>query len=240
MDMMHAQAVGGAPAEPTGLIFTRVGNGNNRHYELSWTDNSTNETAFGIERRVLGSTDPWVTIATMDSEIFGVVPFINTGIGAGTGLRTYIDPIGNTNTEYEYQVYAINVVGDVWDYSNPAFNEIPSGGGFPTLTLTSRGDTLIPAVLAPTNLLGSANVKNKKTADVTLTWSDNSDNETGFLIQRADNATFTLGVVNVSVGANITTFTQNVTRARSFYYRVLAFNETTQSGWSNIVNVVTP
>ena len=40
---------------------------------------------------------------------------------------------------YEYQVYAINVVGDIWDYSNPAFNDIPPGGGWPTLTLSLAG-----------------------------------------------------------------------------------------------------
>ncbi len=240
MDMMHAQVVGIAPSEPSGLTFIRLGNGSQRRYELSWTDTSTNETAFVIERRVAGSTAAWSEIAILPSAIFGVVPFVETGVGPGIGTRTYTDRIGNTNTLYEYQVYAVNTVGDVWDYSNPAFNEIPSGGGFPTLTLSSRGDTVIPAIAAPGNLTASAVVKNRKTADVTLNWVDNSDNETGFLVQRSDNATFTLGVVNATVGANITTLTQNLPRARSYYYRVLAFDETTQSGWSNTVNVVTP
>ena len=240
MDMMHAQVVGVAPSEPIDLTYTLVGNGNNRRYELIWTDTSKNETAFVIERRVAGSTDDWATIATVQSSVLGVIPFIDTGIGVGTGTRTYTDPIGNTRTVYEYQVYAINVVGDIWDYSNLAFNEIPSGGGFPTLTVSSRGETLIPEVAAPSNLVGSAVVKNKKTADVTLTWTDNSNNETGFLVQRADNVTFTLGVVNATVGADVTQLTQNLTRARSYYYRVLAFNDTTQSSWSNVINVVTP
>jgi FtsP/CotA-like multicopper oxidase with cupredoxin domain len=232
MDMMHAQVVGVAPAAPTFVSAVRIGNGNQRRYNITWIDNSKNETAFVIERREAGTANVWTVVATVPSD--------RLTVGPGTGTLTYTDPIGNTNTLYEYQVYAINVVGDTWDYSNPAFNEIPSGGGFPTLTLSSRGETLIPAVIAPNNLTGTAAVKNRRTADVTLNWADNSDNETGFLIQRADNVTFTLGVVNATVGANVTQFTQNVTRARSFYYRVLAFNDTTQSGWSNIVNVVTP
>ena len=129
-------------------------------------------------------------------------------VGPGTGTRTYTDTTRNT---YYYQVYAINVVGDTWDYSNPAFNQIPPGGGWPTLTLSSRPDAPVaPAVLAPSNLAGSAVVKNKKTATVTLTWTDNSANETGFVIQRAYNATFTSGVVNATVGPNINSFTQDV------------------------------
>ncbi len=238
MDMMHAQVVGVAPAAPTGLVATRVGNGNQRRYELAWTDNSKNETAFVIERRVAGSTGPWSTIATIQSSQLGVVPYLETGVGPGTGPRTYNDPIGATNTLYEYQVYAINVVGDVWNYSNPAFNNILFGG-FPTLTLDSRGGAT-STVKAPSNLTGAAAAKNAKTAIVTLNWTDNASNETGFLIQRADNATFSAGVVNATVTANVTTFNQTTSRAKTFYYRVLAFNATTQSGWSDSIMVTTP
>jgi hypothetical protein len=35
------------------------------------------------------------------------------------------------------------------------------------------------------------------------------------------------------VGANITTFTQTVTSGVAYIYRVHAFSDTTQSGWSN-------
>ena len=149
---------------------------------------------------------------------------------------------GTLRTLYEYQVYAINVVGDTWDYSNPAFNNIPPGGGWPTLTLSSNGNVPSPpsTIAIPSNLAGSATVKNKKTATVTLVWQDNSDNETGFLIQRADDAAFSLGVVNATVGGNVATFDQTVARGTTFYYRVHAFNDTTQSGWSNTAMVTTP
>jgi hypothetical protein len=155
MDMMHAQVVGVAPAAPTGLTSQRMGRGPNTRYELSWMDNSKNETAFVIERRVAGSTGAWTTVATVHSSQLGVVPFVDTGVGPGTGVRLFTDTIGNTKMEYEYQVYAINVVGDIWDYSDPAFNEIPTGGGWPTLTLSSMGATppIPPQIEAPTNLL---------------------------------------------------------------------------------------
>ncbi|MEW5956968.1 MAG: multicopper oxidase domain-containing protein [Chloroflexota bacterium] len=228
MDMMHSQVVGIAPAAPTGLTWVPTGNGNNTRNVLTWTDNSKNETAFVIERSS-SPTGPWSTLATVPSD--------RLVVGPGTGQRTYTDRVGR-NTYY-YQVYAINTVGDTWDYSDPAFNEIPPGGGFPTLTLDSRGGT-VSAIAAPSNLTASAVQKNNKTATVTLNWTDNAANETGFLIQRADNAGFSLGVVNATVGADITTFSQNVGRGKTFYYRVLAFNDTLSSGWSNTASVTTP
>jgi hypothetical protein len=234
MDMMHAQVVGVAPAAPTlaDPPYVTQGNGNNAVNVLTWTDNSKNETAFVIERRVAGSTDAWTVIETVPSD-----PLTD---GPELGLRTYSDPIGNTKDTYEYQVYAINVVGDTWDYSNPALNEIPPGGGWPTLTLDSGREGSISTILAPTDLTGSAVVKNKKTAIVTLNWTDNSTNETGFLIQRAYDVGFTSGVVNATIAGDLTTFTQNVARGTTFYYRVHAFNDTTQSDWSNTTTVTTP
>ncbi|MCB0159961.1 MAG: multicopper oxidase domain-containing protein, partial [Caldilineaceae bacterium] len=236
MDMMHAQVVGVEPSAPTFVSAVRSGNGRNQQYLVTWTDNSKNETAFVIERRPAGSSDAWTEIATVPSDALGV--------GPGTGTRTYVDALGRDNNLYEYQVYAINVVGDTWDYSNPAFNNIPPGGGWPTLTLTSANTSgptpPPPGILNPTNLAGTAVVKNKKQATVTLIWGDNSANETGFLIQRADDAAFTVGVVNATVAGNVTTYSENVSRGVTYYYRVLAFNDTTQSTWSNVISVVTP
>jgi FtsP/CotA-like multicopper oxidase with cupredoxin domain len=234
MDMMHAQVIGVAPEAPDGLAWVTSGTGNNTANALTWNDNSKNETAFVITRSILGA-DQWSIIATVPSD--------RLVDGPGLGPRTFNDPIGNTKDIYEYDVYAINVVGDTWDYSDPAFNQIPPGGGWPTLTLSSNGTTPVtpPSTIAsPSNLAGSATVKNKKTATATLVWQDNSDNETSFLIQRADNAAFSIGVVNASVGGNVGTFDQTVARGSTFYYRVLAFNDTTQSGWSNTAMVTTP
>jgi len=230
MDMMHPQVVGVAPAAPTFVSAVRSGNGRNQQYLVTWTDNSKNETATVIERSISGSGQ-WSILATVPSDMMVE--------GPGTGQRTYTDLIGNTKDVYDYQVYAINVVGDTWDYSNPAFNNIVPGGGWPTLTLDSRGGA-ISTIAAPTDLTASAAVKNKKTAIVTLSWTDNSALETGFLIQRADNAAFSLGVVNATIGADLTTFNESVTRGKTYYYRVLAFNDTNQSAWSNTAIVTTP
>jgi FtsP/CotA-like multicopper oxidase with cupredoxin domain len=234
MDMMHAQVVGVAPAEPTGLVWALTGNGNNQANILTWNDNSRNETAFVIERSISGSGQ-WSTLATVPSD--------RLTDGPGVGARTYSDLVGNSKDTYDYQVYAINVVGDTWDYSNPGFNEIPPGGGWPTLTLSSGNIPTNPppsTIADPSNLAATATIKNKKTATVTLIWQDNSDNETGFLIQRADDAAFSTGVVNATVKGNEVTFDQVVGRGMTYYYRVHAFNDTNQSNWSNTASVTTP
>lgn len=230
MDMMHAQVVGVAPAAPTSVSAVASGNGGNRKYTVTWMDNSKNETAFVIERAT-SPTGPWSTLATVPSD--------RLIVGPGTGMRSYED---RTKTTYYYQVYAINVVGDTWDYSNPAFNNITPGSGWPTLTLDSRGGTPPPAAVIepPANLTASAVAKNKKSATVTLSWVDNSSNETGFLIQRAYDAGFTSGVVNATIAGNVTSFSESVARGVTFYYRVHAFNATTQSAWSNTAMVSTP
>jgi len=227
---MHAQVVGIAPAAPTDLTFTRFGNRNNRRYELSWMDNSKNETAFVIERRVAGSTDAWTTIATVQSSQLGVVPYIETGVGPGTGTRTFTDFLGNTNVQYEYQVYAINVVGDSWDYSDPAFNEIPPGGGWPTLTLSSRAGAPPPTpIAAPTNLAATVVAG----PAVNLTWTDNATNETAYVVQRAlDGVTFS---ALATLGADSTSYSDAaVTGGNTYTYRVYAMNVDGASNPSNL------
>ena len=237
--MMHAQVVGVKPTAPTGVSWTAAGNGNNRVNDVSWTDTSKNETGFVVERRVLGSTDPWTVVATVAAETLGTASYTEGTGAAFDQTRTWSDPVGADRTEYEYDVYAVNTVGDVWDYSNPAFNNIPPGGGFPTLTLDSKGGATT-TIAAPTDLAATAAAKNRRVADVTLTWTDSSGNETGFLVQRSENAAFTLNSVNTTVAGDLETFTQSVDRGRTYYYRVLAFNDAHQSDWSGTATVTTP
>ena len=92
----------------------------------------------------------------------------------------------------------------------------------------------VPPPAAPSNL--AASVSKSK---VLLTWVDNSGNETGFRIERStDGQTFTeIG----TVGANITTFTNtgiNANKGTRLYYRVRAYNNGGNSGYSNTAGPV--
>ncbi len=98
----------------------------------------------------------------------------------------------------------------------------------PTFTQVVNGP---PA--APSNLVAVA-TRNGTRDTVTLTWVDNATNETGFTVQRAQNAAFTNRLTTYTVAANATTLVQTgVTRNISYYYRIRARNAAGNSAWVN-------
>jgi subtilase family serine protease len=91
----------------------------------------------------------------------------------------------------------------------------------------------IPA--APTNLT----VTSATRTQVGLSWVDNATNATGYVIQRSGNGSSWTQVGTVGAGA--TTFTDNtVSRHKTYYYRVYAYNSVGNSAYSNTVTAVTP
>jgi len=87
-----------APNAPTGLSAAAV---SNSQIDLSWTDNSSDETGFKIERSPDGSTG-WTQIATVGVNVHS---YSNTGL--------------TCETPYYYRVRAYNATGDS-GYSNTA------------------------------------------------------------------------------------------------------------------------
>jgi fibronectin type 3 domain-containing protein/regulation of enolase protein 1 (concanavalin A-like superfamily) len=61
---------------------------------LAWTDNSTNESGFRVERRLSGSSI-WSTVATL-----------------GANVTSYLDNDVTIDTQYVYRVFATNAAGD--------------------------------------------------------------------------------------------------------------------------------
>jgi len=97
----------------------------------------------------------------------------------------------------------------------------------------SVGITVSPnpnVINAPSGLTGSAG-----RGSATLSWKDNSTNETGFHIERAPSGSTSFVVVG-TVGANVTTFKDTISRG-NYVYRVQAFNATAVSAYSNTVTV---
>jgi hypothetical protein len=87
------------------------------------------------------------------------------------------------------------------------------------------------AVLAPRDLIVSATAP----ASVTLSWTDASDNETSFVIERSRRKSGVFEVVG-SVGAGVTNFTDGgVVSGRRYYYHVRAMNAARSSPVSNRV-----
>ncbi len=74
---------------------------------------------------------------------------------------------------------------------------------------------------------------------VSLSWTDNSGIETGYLIERSLDGVdyFPIGVVGPDVTSFVDLTNISVTH---YYYRVRAFNEVFNSDWSNVVDDTTP
>jgi FtsP/CotA-like multicopper oxidase with cupredoxin domain len=217
MDMMRPQVVGVAPRAPTGLAISVQGT----RATLTWADNSLNETSFIVQRANDGGFTSGLTL-------FELPP--NT--------TSYIDNTIKNNTTYYYRIVARNLVGDTWDYSDPNLNE---GASFPTLTMDSDFSNTVmlgnvpAAPAAPTNL--AAILRNGP--QVELTWRDNSNNETGFVVERAvDGVNFS---VLTTVGANTTSYVDTTVMAGNTYsYRVQAVNAGGGSAYSNTASISVP
>ncbi|GAB2775622.1 zinc-dependent metalloprotease family protein [Hymenobacter latericoloratus] len=92
--------------------------------------------------------------------------------------------------------------------------------------------TLNEPPAAPSGLSVQAPVAASNTVSLSLQWSDNSGNETGFEIERAQLNTTAFSRI-ATVGANITDYTDQLRTNGTFCYRVRALNANGASGYSN-------
>jgi hypothetical protein len=79
-------------------------------------------------------------------------------------------------------------------------------------------------------------------AQFTLTWTDNSTNETGFRIERAAGLNATSGFSEIAtVGANVVSYVDaGLPNATAYSYRLRAYNGAGNSGYSNVATGTTP
>jgi FtsP/CotA-like multicopper oxidase with cupredoxin domain len=215
MDMMHGMAFVIAPEAPTGLVGVMVGNGNRRSVDLTWTDNSPNETGFTIQR------------AADDLFTTGLV-----SVGLGPNVTAYTDTSVSRNLIYYYRIFASNVVGDI------------DTVGFPIMTAESGFSNSVmigadPTPADPTNLTASLQAG----PSVLLSWTDNADNETGFVIERALNGGAFAPIATPGPFANtgLVTFTDTtVTGGNTYVYQVKAVRGTISSLYSNAASIAVP
>ena len=86
----------------------------------------------------------------------------------------------------------------------------------------------------PGNLLANAT----SSVEILLNWADNSTNETGFRIERSNDGTNFAALT--TVGANVNGYSDTgIAPATTYYYRVAAFNNNGDSGFSNVASATT-
>ena len=95
----------------------------------------------------------------------------------------------------------------------------------------------IPA--APTNLTASPTVKTNSAGKIRLNWTDNSNNEIGFRIQRSPNGSSSWSTID-SVTSNVVTYVDSgLASSTTYYYQVKSYNSAGSSSFSNQVNATT-
>ncbi len=137
----------------------------------------------------------------------------------GPNVTSYSATGLNGGTKYYYRVRAYNSIATS-AYSNQksatTLSDLPGGPSGLTITSITSGSVIVA-------------------------WTDNSNNESGFKIQRKQGATGTYTQI-ATPGANVTTYTDNDTAlldGTQYYYKVCATNTAGDSPFSNEVNGIT-
>jgi fibronectin type 3 domain-containing protein len=132
----------------------------------------------------------------------------------GANATTFADTSVSGRKSYVYRVRAFNAGGNS-AYSNVATVTTPRAAPLP--------------VAAPSSLAAAA-----FSSHINLAWHDNSDNETGFRIERSTNGGKSWTQI-ATVNANATTFSDtHVARGKAYSYRVRGFGDAGNSSYTNV------
>src|SRR5437667_361343 len=125
----------------------------------------------------------------------------------------------NGGTKYYYRVRAYNAI------ASSAYSS------------EKNATTLSSIPVAPSGLT----ITTITSSSVSLAWTDNSNNETGFKIQRKQGATGAYTTIKTTL-ANVITYTDSdsvLLDGIQYYYKVSATNSAGDSAYSNEVNGIT-
>ncbi len=135
----------------------------------------------------------------------------------GANITAYSSPGLAASTQYFYQVRAYNA------------------GGVSALSNEANATTSADPLAAPGNLTATAINSGK----IDLAWMDNSNNETGFKIERKLGAAGTYAQI-ATAGANVTSYSNTGLNANTaYFYRVRAYHASGHSDYSNEANATT-
>lgn len=188
-------AIPDAPSNPLSSVVSV------NQINISWTDNSDNETGFNIERRIgIGGT--YILLGTVNADI-----------------TNYEDNTVSCETTYYFRISSFNNAGESL-YTNVA--SATTGGCPPTAPST------------PSNLQASV----LSFSEISLSWSDNSDDEDGFKLERRDS----IGTYSqiALIGANQISYQDtNLICDKTYIYRLKAYNSVGDSSYSAEVTAAT-
>jgi hypothetical protein len=100
----------------------------------------------------------------------------------------------------------------------------------------TTGTAPISPPAAPTGLTATA----ESSSNIRLSWTDNSDNETGFKIERSSTSAST-GFEEIAItGANVISYNStSLSPSTTYWYQIRAYNSAGNSAYSNVDNATT-
>ena len=142
-----------------------------------------------------------------------------TLLQSGVTNATFVDSAVTNGTNYFYEVAAVN----------------GAGPGAKSGEVSATPQVHPPS--APTNLTATA----VQPTQIDLAWVDNSDSETGFVVECATDSAFSTGLMTATVAANTTGYSANgLADNATYWFRVRATNAGGASANSNVASATTP
>ncbi len=195
-------------------------NQGNMHDRASSSYGGTFEYSYGFRRCATDGTGFRTVMSYSCSGASRVTQFSNPAVtynGHSTGVSYEFDPANSAEN-----VRSMNLTAD----TVAAFRGGSTGGTSPT-------QPVAPA--SPSSLKASAT----SSGSISVSWSDNSFDESGFKLERSGNGVDFAEIA--SLGANTTNFGDSgLSTSSSYWYRVRAFNSAGLSGYSNTASATTP
>jgi len=183
------------------------------------------------------ATDPLNVLGQGEAILFaGTGSQVNTGSRWGDYSSLTVDPVDDCTFWFTSEYYATTDQFN-WRTRIGSFRFSTCGSSpAPTPTPTPTPTPPPPVPNAPSNLTGSAT-----RAAIGLTWRDNSNNETGFSIERCGPINCPFFDEIAQTGSNVTSFSdRDVTPNTCYRWRVRAFNGAGYSAYSNTALVCMP
>ncbi len=149
---------------------------------------------------------------------------------ASPGAKIYYTTDGTTPTTSS-TLYA----GAIAVNSTMTINAIATVTSWANSSMGSASYTINLPPTAPGNLVATAS----SPTQISLTWADNSNNETGFKIERKTGAGGTYAQIATPAAGATSYNDSGLVASTTYYYRIRATNSSGDSGYSNEANTTT-
>jgi hypothetical protein len=218
---------------------------------FSVTEQNDNATTFSGTIHKVGRTTGWtsgnvtntcatVNVSGSDIQLLCQTLVQRRGrsiVGGGDSGSPVFRVLNGDNVQLVGVLWGGSMNGDLFVFS--PLSGIQSELGSVAATIDGDGGTQPPpaeAPAAPSNLTATA----ASSSAINLAWTDNSDNEDGFRIERCQGSGCSSFAQIATVGANVTSFQNTgLSAGTSYSYRVRAYNAGGNSAYSNTASATT-